>query len=39
MEAGKEVMLRADLAAIERGKAKDLLLLPNDMIVVGRRIF
>ena len=36
---GEEVLIRANLADIERGKTKDILLLPNDAVVVGRRIF
>lgn len=36
---GKEQIIKLNLSDIERGKAKDLILLPNDTIMVGRRIF
>jgi polysaccharide export outer membrane protein len=36
---GKEKVIRVNLADIEKGKAKDFPLLPNDQIIVGRRIF
>ena len=35
----KEEVIKANLSDIERGKVKDVLLLPNDHIYVGRRIF
>jgi len=39
MTDGKETMTRANLADIEKGKAKDIPLQPNDSIIVGRRVF
>ncbi len=36
---GKETLTKVNLAAIEKGKAKDPPLQPNDTIVVGRRVF
>lgn len=36
---GEVVMLRANLANIEKNKDKDVPLLPGDTIVVGRRVF
>ncbi len=37
--AGKDQLIKVNLADIEKGKAKDLPLMPNDQIMVGRRIF
>jgi polysaccharide export outer membrane protein len=36
---GKETITQLNLANIEKGKAKDISLQPNDTIIVGRRIF
>jgi polysaccharide export outer membrane protein len=36
---GKEEILSLNLSDIEKGKQKDVLLLPNDQIIVGRRVF
>jgi polysaccharide export outer membrane protein len=36
---GKETIAKVNLADIEKGKAKDIPLQPNDTIVVGRRVF
>lgn len=36
---GKEEIVSVNLSDIEKGKEKDMLLLPNDQIIVGRRIF
>jgi polysaccharide export outer membrane protein len=36
---GKEKVIKINLADIEKGKAKDFPLMPNDQIIVGRRIF
>ncbi len=36
---GKEELIKVNLADIEKGKAKDVPLMPNDQIIVGRRIF
>jgi polysaccharide export outer membrane protein len=36
---GKEQIIKVNLADIEKGKAKDIALMPNDQIIVGRRIF
>ena len=36
---GKEEIIPVNLSDIERGKQKDLVLLPNDQVIVGRRIF
>ncbi len=36
---GKEAIIKVNLADIEKGKAKDILLQPNDSILVGRRVF
>ncbi len=36
---GKETLVKVNLADIEKGKAKDTPLLPNDSIIVGRRVF
>jgi polysaccharide export outer membrane protein len=36
---GKEKITRVNLGDIEKGKAKDIPLKPNDTIVVGRRVF
>jgi polysaccharide export outer membrane protein len=38
-ENGKDVMLRVNLADIEKAKAKDVRLMPNDHVFVGRRFF
>jgi polysaccharide export outer membrane protein len=38
-EGGQDVILRVNLSDIEKGKAKDIGLLPNDHVFVGRRIF
>ncbi len=35
---GKEEILSLNLSDIEKGKQKDVLLLPNDQIIVGRRV-
>jgi polysaccharide biosynthesis/export protein len=37
-EGEKDVIIRVNLADIERGKARDVPLLPNDHVFVGRRI-
>ncbi len=36
---GKETLMKVNLADIEKGKAKDIALQPNDTIIVGRRVF
>jgi polysaccharide export outer membrane protein len=36
---GKETILRINLSDIDKGKAKDVPLLPNDTVIVGKRIF
>jgi len=36
---GKEEIVPVNLSAIEKGKQKDVPLLPNDQIIVGRRVF
>ena len=36
---GKETLIKANLANIEKGKAKDIPLQPKDTIIVGRRVF
>ncbi|HYK88647.1 MAG TPA: SLBB domain-containing protein, partial [Acidobacteriota bacterium] len=36
---GKEELIRVNLADIEKGKTKDVPLMPNDHVIVGRRIF
>jgi polysaccharide biosynthesis/export protein len=36
---GTEEIIKVNLAEIEKGKAKDLPLKPNDLVVVGRRVF
>lgn len=36
---GKERIIRVNLADIEKGKAEDVPLMPNDQVIVGRRIF
>jgi polysaccharide export outer membrane protein len=36
---GAEQILRVNLSDIERGKAKDVPLQPNDLVVIGRRVF
>jgi polysaccharide export outer membrane protein len=38
-ENGKDVMLKVNLSDIEKGKAKDVRLMPNDHVFVGRRLF
>jgi polysaccharide export outer membrane protein len=38
-EDGKEAIVKVNLSDIEKGKAKDIPLMPNDQIFVGRRIF
>jgi polysaccharide biosynthesis/export protein len=38
-EKGKDVMLKVNLSDIEKGKAKDVRLMPNDHVFVGRRLF
>ncbi len=36
---GKEEIIKINLADIEKGKTKDIPLMPNDVILVGRRVF
>jgi polysaccharide export outer membrane protein len=36
---GSDKLIRVNLADIEKGKAKDEPLMPNDQIIVGRRVF
>jgi polysaccharide biosynthesis/export protein len=36
---GKEEIISVNLSDIEKGKQKDVLLLPNDQVIVGRRVF
>jgi protein involved in polysaccharide export with SLBB domain len=36
---GKETITQVNLGDIEKGKAKDIPLRPNDTIIVGRRVF
>ncbi len=36
---GKETIMKVNLSDIDKGKAKDVPLLPNDAIIVGRRVF
>ncbi len=36
---GKEEITKVNLADIEKGKIKDFPLMPNDVIIVGRRVF
>ena len=38
-ENDKEILIKVNLSEIEKGKAKDVPLLPNDHVFVGRRIF
>ncbi len=39
ISGGKEILTKANLGNIEKGKAKDIPLLPSDTIIVGRRVF
>jgi polysaccharide biosynthesis/export protein len=38
-ENGKDVIVQVNLSDIEKGKAKDVRLMPNDHVFVGRRLF